>query len=266
MRRGLPNSYQQRNTQLLETDAGYLNAVAMSNFGMDAKTLDSVLNVMMAVSQGNMPDAKHMTPVYEMAQQKYGWDKNRVQAEMKTAISQASPQERVAAYLSANNKDRVDPNVYTKAIELVQHGLRGDLEASIQNRLAENKTVNSADRRFEWMEADKRVADDTRDKASLRQMLETLTGHNKAPTYENRVERILKARSQLADRVELQASQRAAGHQPSLKESLSSAYDEQYVAKASEDLGLGNPIEEARSNVETESGHMSDDFDVTKDL
>ena len=265
-RNAVPNTFMRENTARMNEDAGYLNHVAMSNFGMDAQTLDSVLNVMMAVSQGNMPSGQHMAPVYQMAQQKYGWGKDRVQAELRTAISQATPQERIAAYLSANNNERVDPAIFAKAANLVQHGLRGDLEASIYNRLNENKSNNSPRDQFSGMQASERVLADSRDKADLRSRLEALSGHKPAQSYEDRVHRVLKARSELADRVEAKALSEAAGHEPSLRESLADSYDLAAVTSASEDIGLGNPIDEAASAHEADSGHLAENYDVTAGL
>lgn len=265
-RNAVPNTFMRENTARMNEDAGYLNHVAMSNFGMDAKTLDSVLNVMMQISQGNMPSGAHMAPVYQMAQQKYGWGKDRVQAELRTAIGQATPQERIAAYLSANNNERVDPAIFAKAANLVQHGLRGDLEASIYNRLNENKSNNAPRDQFSGMQASERVLADSRDKADLRSRLEALSGHSKPATYESKVHAVMTARSQLADRIEAKAASQAAGYEPSLRESLADSYDLAAVTSASEDIGLGNPIDEAASAHESHNGHFAEDFDVTEGL
>lgn len=264
-RRGLPSAYERANQQQMLVDPNYLNHVAMSNFGMDARTLDSVLNVMMSVSQGNMPSNQHMAPIYAQAAQKYGWGKDRVQQELRKAISQASPQERIASYLSANNMERVDPSVYRKATELVQHGLRGDLEASIQNRLADGAGNNAPRDNFSGMKASERVLEDSRDKSSMRQMLEAQMGKS-APTLQSRLEGVLKARSELADRVEAKAITTAKGYEPSLRESLADTYDLKSVDAASRDLGLGSPLEEAREEVESTSAHLAEDYDVTANL
>lgn len=261
-RRGLPSAYERANQQQMLVDPNYLNHVAMSNFGMDARTLDSVLNVMMSVSQGNMPSNQHMGPVYQQAQQKFGWGRDRVQQELRRAIEQPSPQARIASYLSANGMERVDPSVYEKATKLVSEGLRGDIEASIQNRLNEGNGNNSPRDQFSGMKADQRVLEDSRDKSSMRQMLEAQMGKS-APTLQSRLEGVLKARSELADRVEAKAITTAKGYEPSLRESLADTYDLKSVDAASRDLGLGSPIAEAEATVAEESAHLNPDHDVT---
>ena len=100
---------------------------------------------------------------------------------------------------------------------------------------------------------------------SMREMLEMQMGKS-APTYQNRLEGVLKARSQLADRIEVKSMAAAKGHQPSLRESLSDSYDLKSVDAASQDLGLGSPVADAEATVSEEAAHLDPDFDVTKDL
>jgi hypothetical protein len=187
-----------------------------------------------------------------------------VQSEMRKVIGHASPQERVAAYLSANNLERVDPAVYEKAIGLVQHGLRADMEVGILDRLSQTKTANAPERRYEGMEADKRVLEDSNDRSELRSRLNELMGVNKSSSIESRIKNVVKARSELADRIERDALVRSkSGELPSLRESLSDNYDIQAVSNASEDIGMNNPHDDA---IEQMDNHMAHDYDVTEQI
>lgn len=261
----IPSTFQNMNTSAL-SDPRTLDAYTRQTFGMSAQQMDVALKTMMAVSQGRMPEPAGIKFVIESAKMKYGWNESRTRAELKQVLEAGSPQQRIHAYMTGNGTSQANPQEYAMATELVQNGLRADVEGSLLNRLADGNGNNKPRDEFSGMQASARVLDDARDKASMRSTLERLSGHKPAQSYEDRVHRVLKARNELADRVEAKALSEAAGHEPSLRESLADSYDLAAVTSASEDIGLGNPIEEANESHEANNGHFAEDYDVTAGL
>lgn len=261
----LPSTFQNMNTAAL-SDPKTLDAYTRQAFGMSAQQMDVALKTMMAVSQGRTPDPDGMKFVIQAGKQKFGWNEQRTRSELRQVLEAGSPQQRIQAYLTGNGNSQANPVEYAMATELVQNGLRADIEGGLINRLADGNGNNKPRDEFSGMQASARVLDDARDKASMRSTLERLSGHNKPATYESKVHAVMTARSQLADRIEAKAATQAAGHEPSLRESLADSYDLAAVTSASEDIGLGNPIDEAAAAHEANNGHFAEDFDVTEGL
>jgi hypothetical protein len=229
-RNAIPTTFQNLNTQALQ-DPRVLEQYTQRQFGMSSAKMQLALDTLMAVSQGRIPEPAGMKFVIESAREKYGWSETRTRAELRTVLASGSPQERIHNYLTGNGASQTDPAMFNFATDLVQNGLRADLELGIQSRLNQPNSNNAPERRYEGMEAHKRTIEDSKDKANLRATLETLSGHNKPQSYEAKVHNVIRARHQLADRIDVQSRQQAAGHEPSLKESLSSAFDEAVVSQ-----------------------------------
>lgn len=264
----LPSTYQREMTRDLH-DQRLMDQVIRQQYGVSAQHLDSALRVLMEVSQGRMPKASEMPFLEKAAKERYGFTPERVRAELRKAIAHGSPEQRINAYLTANGQTQANPQEYHTAVALTQHALKADLEADLGNRLEAGQGNNGNKMRdnFEGMKADARVVDDSRQKQDIRNLLSIQMGTAKPQTYQQKVADVTAARLRLADRIEHSAAKHEReGTEPSLRESLSQTYDIKTVDAASQDVGLGSPIEAADDQHEAAAGHLRDDFDVTEEI
>lgn len=266
--RRVPTSFQNAVVSDFQNDPAAMDRKVRQMLGVSADHMNRALIIMSEISQGRMPPSDQMAYLYATAKQQHGLTPARVQAELRQVIANATPEERISAYLSLNNKHPLNQNEYRIATALVPHALRADLQNGLEDKIEERRKLESkSSRNFEGMTASRNVREHSANQKDVRNLLDIQMGNVKPKTIQGRIAEVTKSRLMLADRIDASAMKhQEKGTEPSLRETLRDTYDVAKVSAESEDLGLGNPQDDALESISGDAAYMQPDFDVTENL
>lgn len=267
MSKGRYTEAELRHAQQMQNDPAYLNHLTQSQFGMSAADLDQSLRCLIDITQNRMPTGKHLEWVYGNAKQMFGWSRERTHAELQECLKPGSPDGRIHRWLTAGGR-QTTPEIMRMASSLVEKAAAADLEEGLQNRLNSSESVNAARREFEGMPASKGALESTKQSNGIREALKIqMNGTSQPKSYQQRVNDVMRSRSQLADRLDASSMRHAVeGTKPSLRDELSNSYDVEKVRSASIEIGLPDFTEEAAETMRADEHWADAGYDVTAEL
>lgn len=238
-------------------EPGQLENFTRREFGLDPKSFETQLAALAEIRAGRMPDSATFKQIAQEAKQHYGWSEKRTQQALQKIVDLPAPQYRVAAFLRAGGHPVTESVVkmvdgYAENYGLIRSEV--DLETKINER--EQREANDPLAKKHVPEY-KNGASEQRDAQRLRNTLEFLSGANKPQTFAEKQAAVVRARLQVADRVEMHSAK----ENPSLRESLANEYELHHVNELSKEYGLGDPLQEAKDKVDENLGHLSESFD-----
>lgn len=252
-------------------DQNFLNAYMQQRYGMSSQNVEQALRLNASLAAGRMPEPEQLKWVNDQAKQRYGWNPDRVRAELNACLEQPTPEGRIKAYLHAGG-NQVAPEMVREVIGLVESYAHTEMEQTVLDRVNANPDIAYRDNLKAEMPATPRVKDAAQDRVNLRDTIKSLAGDAAPVTYGEARQRIHRASLKLADRLDAQDARdmldRANGREPqgkSLRDELAMAYDIEKVATAREAYGFGDIKGDAEA-VSSQSAHLDDHFDVTEDI
>lgn len=274
MNRTRMNAMQREFAQAATRDPRLADQMAMQKWGMSYADFDRSMQVISAVSRGNMPSAENLKWLYGEAKARYGWTPDTVRSELGRITSQPNPQSRIFAYLTAGG-NQITEQIFSEVLDVVQTAQSQELEQGLTARVNERMERETAHKQSNVMEPSQRALDDAQSRQQIRG---AIASHfrdvpQQDETFAQRRERVIKARLQLADRMDAEDADNmiryANGQEPrekSLREQLSTSFDQEKVRAASIEYGFGDFSTQADQIVDTHAGHLQDGADITQQL
>ena len=251
----MATKHAQHVTRYLE-DPQRLNQFTQNAFGQDAKSFETQLAALADVRAGRMPEGKTFSQIAAQAKQAYGWSEKQTKQSLQQIIELPMPQQRVGAFLTAGGYQTTS-EIFNTAYRLAGDYERTRSEVALETGMAQRQKERDNDPfrpktpEYKGGEAEKRDAN------SLRSALEFFSGKQKPQTFEEKQAAVLKARNQVADRLEVHAM----NPNPTLRDELARNLEVHQVYEMSKEYGLGDPLSHAKEVEQERSGHMSESFD-----
>lgn len=251
----MTTKFGQHVTRYLE-DPQQLNQFTQRNFGQDAKSFETQLAALADVRAGRMPEGKIFSQIAAQAKQAYGWTEKQTKQSLREIIELPMPQQRVGAFLTAGGYQTTS-EILNTAYKLAGDYERTRTEVGLEMGMAQRQKERDNDPfrpktpEYKAGEAEKRDAN------NLRSALEFFSGTQKPQSFEEKQAAVMKARLQVADRLEAHAM----NPNPSLREEVASNLELHQVNEMSKEFGLGDPVSAAASWQEHDRGHLDEGFD-----